>query len=162
MGQKSEATHGRVKRSGALEEVHSASPMSLSSSQSRKQEEGSASNLDMRYLAAFSLPLVHGKTSAWPRLKAAVIPRGSAASAPCTSSIVFLPNTFSLRISGFSGVLLGFRLRGQVRVAAHDARQRHSLVAGPGDEERLPAWLKLKAATTPCVAVKLGADPKAH
>ena len=92
----------RLEESGVLEGVHRASPMSLSSSQSRKQEEGSASNLDMRYLAAFSLPLVHGKTSAWPRLKAAVIPRGSAASAPCTSSIVFLPYTFSLRMRAFS------------------------------------------------------------
>ena len=70
--------------------------MSLSSSQSRNEDEGSASNLDMRYLAAFSLPLVLGNTSACPRLKAAVMPSGRPARALCTSSMVFLPYTFSL------------------------------------------------------------------
>ena len=75
--------------------------MSLSSSQSRNEDEGSASNLDMRYLAAFSLPLVLGNTSAWPKLKAAVMPSGRLARALCTSSMVFLPYTFSLHVKSY-------------------------------------------------------------
>lgn len=66
-------------------------PMSLSSSQSRKEELGAASNLSMRYLAAFSLPLVAGNTSAWPRLNAHTRPSGMPFIAAFTSSSVLLP-----------------------------------------------------------------------
>ncbi len=71
-------------------------PMSLSSSQSRKDELGAASNLSIRYLAAFSLPLVAGKTSAWPRLNAQISPSGIPFIAALTSSSVLLPYALSL------------------------------------------------------------------